>query len=209
MTTITRASIIWPRAVLALASVMTLAWFTPQTALAAETTIGSLTISEPWSRATPPAVKVAAGYATIRNGGESDDRLVGATTDIAERVEIHRTEMDDGVMRMRPLKDGLAVPAGETVTLEPGGLHLMFIGLLAPVKEGVAFPVTLTFEQAGEVALTVMPAGVGAPKPSARGSHSGGNAERGSHDVSVKRGSQTGAASSRGSHAGDETVATQ
>lgn len=134
-------------------------------ALAHDTGHGTIAIDQPWTRATPPAARAAGGFVTIHNTGADDDRLVGATSPLGT-VEIHTMDMKDGVMRMRHLPDGLAVPAGGTVMLKPGGDHLMFLGLSEPVVEGMPIPVTLRFEKAGEVMveLEVAPIGARAPK---------------------------------------------
>jgi copper(I)-binding protein len=120
-------------------------------AVAHEFKQGNLTIGHPWSRATLPGAKVAAGYLTVKNAGSAPDRLISVTADIAGKGEIHEMTVKDGVMTMRPLADGLEVPAGGEVKLEPGSYHIMFVGLKAPAVEGVKFPGTLTFEKAGTV----------------------------------------------------------
>jgi copper(I)-binding protein len=122
-----------------------------QAATAHEFKQGNLTIGHPWSRATLPGAKVAAGYLTVKNAGSAPDRLISVTADIAGKGEIHEMTVKDGVMTMRPLADGLEVPAGGEVKLEPGSYHIMFVGLKAPAVEGVKFPGTLTFEKAGTV----------------------------------------------------------
>lgn len=113
-------------------------------------TLGAIEIGHPAARAAPPAARTGAGYLTLTNTGAGEDRLVAASGAIAARIEIHETTVTDGVARMRPL-DGLLLPPGQTVALEPGGVHLMLIGLSAPLTEGESVPVTLTFEQAGEI----------------------------------------------------------
>lgn len=134
-------------------------------ALAEPTRLGDLILETPWTRATPPAAKVAGGYLTITNAGDAADRLVGGDAAFAERVEIHEMAMADGVMRMRPLEEGLAVAPGETVTLEPGGYHLMLMGLSAPLTQGETVEVTLRFAEAGEVTVTLDVAAIGAGGP--------------------------------------------
>lgn len=111
----------------------------------------TLQISQAWSRATPPAAITGAGYLTIRNTGKSADRLVGGSTPVAAKLEIHEMSMTGGVMRMRPVKGGLAIAPGQSVILKPGGYHLMLIGLKRPLKAGERLPVTLTFERTGAV----------------------------------------------------------
>jgi hypothetical protein len=116
---------------------------------------GALEVREPWARASAGGASVAAGYMTIANGTAADDRLVSVSSPRAGRVEIHEMAMDGAVMRMRALEGGLAIPAGETVTLAPGGTHLMFIDIAAPFAEGEETPVTLTFESAGAFEMTL------------------------------------------------------
>ena len=97
------------------------------------------------------AARAMALEAGITNGAKAADNLVGGTSPIAAKVEVHIMNMDGGVMRMRPLKDGLAIPAGQTVALKPGGLHVMFMSIKAPFKEGETVKATLTFEKAGTI----------------------------------------------------------
>jgi copper(I)-binding protein len=106
-------------------------------------------VHDPWARATPPGASVAGGYLRLHNSGSADDRLVAVESSAAASVEIHSMSMDGGVMRMRRLDAGLPLPAGETVALEPGGLHLMFIRPTQPFAEGAQISATLRFERAG------------------------------------------------------------
>jgi len=119
--------------------------------VAADIKVGSLTLKDPYSRATPKGAKVGAGYLEIRNDGDVADRLVSVACDCAEISEVHQMTMTDGVMRMRALTDGLEIPAGETVVLKPGGYHLMFIHLKGPFEADAMVKATLTFEHAGPV----------------------------------------------------------
>lgn len=128
-------------------------------------------IQTPWTRAVPPTSKVGAGYMTVVNTGTADDRLIAARSGIAARVEIHEMTMDAGVMRMRELKDGLAVAAGQSVELKPGGYHVMFMGLREPIKAGDVVDVTLVFEGAGEIAVKLRAAKIGAGAPPAHAGH--------------------------------------
>jgi copper(I)-binding protein len=137
-------------------------------------TIGALQIVEPWTRATPPRAPTGSGYLAIENIGQQSDRLVAIASPRAERVEIHAMTMEGGVMRMRPHAAGLDIPAGETVALTPGGLHLMFMGLTAPFSQGEAVPVTLTFEKAGTVELVMPTMPIGAQAPLGRRSQGQG-----------------------------------
>lgn len=118
-------------------------------------TLGDLKISAPFARATLPNQPVAGGFLTITNSGEAGDTLIAARSPVAGRMEVHEMAMDGNVMRMRELEDGLSVPAGETVTLEPGGYHIMFMDLAESLTEGDSAEVTLTFEEAGEVTLSM------------------------------------------------------
>ena len=121
--------------------------------LAGEYRLGSLTIKEPYARATPPGAAVAGGYMMITNSGSEPDRLVGGSVAFAKKVEIHEMKMEGEVMKMRPLADGLEIPAGGSVALKPGGYHLMFMGLGEPLKAGERHKATLIFEKAGAVEL--------------------------------------------------------
>ena len=124
--------------------------------------VGSIEIVNPWSRATPKGATVAAGYATLRNNGATPDRLIGGSTEAGRRVEIHAMEMDQGVMRMRELKNGLEIKPGGTVELKPGSFHLMFVGLTRPLQKGDRLKGTLVFERAGKVDLDYVVEAIGA-----------------------------------------------
>lgn len=120
---------------------------------------GELHVRHPWARATPPGAKVAAGYLEIRNSGKAPDRVIGADTPAAERVELHVMSTRDGVMRMRQVGD-FEVPARQRLVLQPGGSHLMLVGLKRPLAKGDRVPLTLRFERSGElkIELEVQPA---------------------------------------------------
>ncbi len=141
-------------------------------AAAQEIKAGDLVITQAWSRATPSGAKIAGAYLTIENKGTAPDRLVGGSGDVAGRFEIHEMAMDGGVMKMRPLDKGLAIDPGKTVKLAPGGYHLMLFDLKSQLKQGDKVPVTLQFEKAGKVALSLDVQGVGAQAP-AGADHSG------------------------------------
>lgn len=132
---------------------------------------GTLQIDHPWSRATPGGATVAGGYLVVKNTGTAPDRLVAATAPFAGRVEIHEMSMKDGVMVMRPLPDGLAIPAGGSLELKPGGYHIMFLDLKSPLKEGTLVDGTLTFEKAGTVPVQFKVEGMGAQGGGAHSSH--------------------------------------
>jgi periplasmic copper chaperone A len=127
--------------------------------------VGAIEIDHPWSRAVPKGAAVAAGYLTIRNTGTAPDRLVSGSTPVAGKFEIHQMSMDNGVMRMRPVTDGLEIKPGETVELKPSSFHIMMTGLKRPVEKGKPFKGTLVFEKAGtlEVDFTVEAIGATAP----------------------------------------------
>lgn len=114
---------------------------------------GSLTIDGAWTRQTAPGQSVGGGFMTIVNRGKAADRLLSGSSPAAAKIEIHTMSMDGGVMRMRPLADGLAVPAGGKVELKPGGYHIMLIGLKKPLALGGRIPVTLRFQRAGSVTV--------------------------------------------------------
>ncbi|WP_068318302.1 copper chaperone PCu(A)C [Polycladidibacter hongkongensis] len=117
--------------------------------------LGDITLSKAWSRATPPKAKGGGAFVTIHNGGTSDAHLIAAQSDLAKRTEIHEMKVADGVMTMRQMKDGLIIPAGETLELKPGSYHIMFMGLNAPLKQGEMLDVTLQFEKAGSAELKI------------------------------------------------------
>jgi copper(I)-binding protein len=112
---------------------------------------GNLVITGPWSRQSPMAADVAAGFLTIANTGQEDDRLVKAETAISSMTQIHGMKMEGDVMKMFELPEGIPIPAGGMVELKPKSLHLMFMGLAKPPAEGEHFTATLTFEKAGTV----------------------------------------------------------
>ncbi len=116
--------------------------------------LGALTVESPWARASAGAAKAGAAYFRIVNAGPEADRLLAASSPVAGRVEMHTHLMDDGVMRMRRI-DGVSVPGNEAAVFEPGGHHVMLMGLAGPLKQGGTFPLTLTFEKAGEITVSV------------------------------------------------------
>jgi copper(I)-binding protein len=121
------------------------------TAGAHDYTLGPLKIDHPWMRATPKGAAVAGGYLKITNAGSAPDRLIGGTTVVSGRFEIHEMATVDGVMKMRPLPAGLEIKPGETVELKPGSFHLMFTQLKQPVVQGKRVKGTLVFEKAGTI----------------------------------------------------------
>ncbi|MEM1341123.1 MAG: copper chaperone PCu(A)C [Pseudomonadota bacterium] len=123
---------------------------TATAAAAHEYTVGDLEVIHPMAFETAETARVGAGYLEIVNSGDSADRLVEVRADIP-RIELHTVEDNDGVVKMVEMEDGIEVPAGETVSLEPGGLHIMFMGLEGALVAGSEVPATLVFEEAGEV----------------------------------------------------------
>lgn len=130
---------------------------------------GDLVLDHAWARATPGGAKVGGGYLTIENKGTTPDKLIGGSSPAAAKVEVHEMAMNNGVMTMRPVKGGLSIAPGQSVTLAPGGYHIMMMQLKAPLKKGDKVPVTLTFEKAGEVNVTFDIQGIGATGPAMPG----------------------------------------
>lgn len=122
--------------------------------------LGDLVIENVTARATVPGAKVAGGYLTIQNNGTEPDRLITGATDIASDLQIHEMKMDGDVMKMRQLDQGIVIDAGATIALKPGGLHIMFMALKAPLEKETSFKATLNFAKAGaiEVEFNVMDA---------------------------------------------------
>ncbi|WP_293370093.1 copper chaperone PCu(A)C [Nevskia sp.] len=124
-----------------------------EAASTAETRIGDLLITSATSRETPLAGGTGPGFMTIANRGATDDRLLSATSPETTSVELHEMSMADGQMTMRALPEGLLIPAGGTVDLAPGGIHLMLIGVRDALVAGQTVPVELRFEKAGTVTV--------------------------------------------------------
>ena len=117
---------------------------------------GSIMVQDPYARASGKSASSAAAFMVVMNHGDADDRLVGVTSDAAKKVELHtHSEEANGVMTMRHLAEGAVIPAGGMHALERGGDHVMFMGLVAPMTQGDEILVTLMFENAGAVAVTV------------------------------------------------------
>ncbi|MBF0563203.1 MAG: copper chaperone PCu(A)C [Alphaproteobacteria bacterium] len=142
-----------------LASIALTAFAVP--ALANDIHAGDIVISHPWARASAGKAGNSAAYFAITDTGKSADRLVDAATPAAESAMLHLSIMENGVAKMKMLS-GIDIKPGEVVELKPGALHVMLVGLKAPLKEGDRFPMTLTFQKAGEVKLDVEIHGPGA-----------------------------------------------
>ena len=115
----------------------------------------AIQVRDAWARATVPGQSSAAAYLTISNTGAGGDRLVSVSTPIATSATLHSSTSEGGVMRMRMLPEGIAIPAGATVKLEPSGNHAMLTGLSAPISKGSSFPLSLRFERSGERQISV------------------------------------------------------
>ena len=138
------------------------------TLAAAAVSAGTITVDRPWTPATPNGAATAAAYLTIDNHGRTDDRLVSASSPVGARVELHRMSMTGGIMTMRPVPDGLDVPADKSIVLQPqANYHLMITGLKSPLKSGTEFPLTLTFAKAGAVRIDVPVLPIGSRGPDA------------------------------------------
>ncbi len=129
---------------------------------------GQLEVGNAWARATPGKSMTGAAYVTIRS--PTADKLVAASSPVAKKAELHTMSMSGMVMKMRPIA-GLDIPAGQAVTLQPGGMHIMLIGLAQPLKAGQTFPLTLTFEKAGERTVNVAVEKMGAMGPATAAQH--------------------------------------
>ncbi|HEX2525389.1 MAG TPA: copper chaperone PCu(A)C [Geminicoccus sp.] len=145
-------------------------------AAAHEYKLGELEIGHPWTRATMKGQPSAAAYLTVTNHGTAPDRLVAVASPVARAAELHSMSMDNGIMKMRALPEGLEIPPGGTVDLAPGGLHIMLVGPSQTLAEGSRVPLSLTFEKAGtvEVELDVEKAGAKPAAPAASHDHHGG-----------------------------------
>ena len=150
------------KTILPLTAALMLGLATPAISNAHEFKLGDLQIEHPWSRATPKGAKVGGGYVTVTNQGSAADRLLSVSSPAAGKVELHEMTMQDGIMKMRPLLKGIVIEAGQTVALAPGGLHIMFVDLAAPLEKGKPFAATLTFEKAGAIDVTFAVEAMGA-----------------------------------------------
>lgn len=142
-----------------------------------------ITVTQPWSRATPGGVRTGGAYLQITASDEAGDRLVDARSGAAERVELHTHIHEDGVMKMRRV-EAIDVPAGKTVSLAPGGYHLMLMNLEQPLREGDTLDLTLVFEKAGEIEVTatVEPIGAKGPGGAAATGHNAGHHGEAKHE---------------------------
>ncbi|MGB6534639.1 MAG: copper chaperone PCu(A)C [Xanthobacteraceae bacterium] len=142
----------------------------PGRTAAAEYHVGSLQITQPWARATPKGADSGAAYMTVTNTGSRVERLSCVSSPTAGKCQIHQMTMQDGVMKMRPVADGLAVKPGQTVTFKPGGYHVMLVGLKAPLEQGKTVEATLKVANGGTAQVEFPIAAIGAPAPGATAS---------------------------------------
>lgn len=147
--------------------VFSVAALLPGPAAAADYKIGSLDITQPWARATPKGATTGAAYMTVTNSGSQTARLSCASSPAAATCQIHVMAMSSGVMKMRPVDGGIEIKPGQTVTLKPGGYHLMLEGLKAPLKAGDKLEARLTSSDGASVKVDFPIAAIGAPAPGA------------------------------------------
>jgi copper(I)-binding protein len=141
-------------------------------AAAGDYDLGSIHISQPWSRATPKGAATGAGYMTLTNKGATADRVSCVSDDASVQCEIHTMTMEGGVMKMRPVEGGLEIKPGESVALKPGGNHMMFLSLKHPLEQGQTVKATLKFDHAGTIDVDYPVLAIGAPAPGATASGS-------------------------------------
>lgn len=163
--------------ILAAAAVLAVLFGVGAAARAAEPAIA---VEQPWARASIGAARPAVAYLTLRNTGTEPDRLVGVASPIAQEATLHRIRAENGVMKMEPA-GAVELPPGETVRLQPGGLHIMLMGLHEPLEEGGHFPLTLRFAHAGAITIEVPVLGVGASGPG-HARHDHGQPEHDDHE---------------------------
>ena len=151
---------------LAAAAALYAALVSPEAA-AGDYDVGSIHISQPWSRATPKGAATGAGYMTLTNKGAASDKVSCVSDDASAQCQIHTMTMEGGVMKMRPVEGGLEIKPGESVTLKPGGNHIMFLDLKHPLEQGKTIKATLKFDRAGTIDVEYPVLAIGAPVPGA------------------------------------------
>ncbi len=135
--------------------------------LAALPAWAQVTVEQPWSRATPPGAKIGVGFLRLKNAGAAAERVVGASSPVAGRVEMHVTTRDGDVMKMRQV-ESFDIPAGGSFELKPGGAHLMLTGLRRPLAKGDRVPLTLKLQSGGTLEIELNVAALGARSPGHR-----------------------------------------
>jgi copper(I)-binding protein len=126
-----------------------------------------VTVEAPWSRATPPGAKIGVGFLRLKNAGAAAERVVGVSSPVAARVEMHVTTREGDVMKMRQVQS-FEIPAGGSFELKPGGAHLMLVGLQRPLAKGERVPLTLKLQSGGTLAVELGVAELGARSPASR-----------------------------------------
>jgi copper(I)-binding protein len=134
--------------------------------------LGDLMIHDGWARASIGKAPNSAAYMTLMTHGETSDRLVAVETSSADRAELHHHVLENGIAKMRQI-EAIEIAPGEPATLEPGGLHIMLMGLTSKLEEGQMLPLTLTFEKAGDVTLEVPIKGLKAGEQHSHGQNHG------------------------------------
>jgi copper(I)-binding protein len=162
MTNIVTKTIGWG---IAVASALGLPPLAMTAAAAADYDVGSIHISQPWSRATPKGASAGAAYMTLTNNGKTPDRVNCVSSDASAECQIHSMTMDNGVMQMRPVEGGLEIKPGETVTLKPGSFHMMLLNLKHPLEQGNSMKATLKFDNGGTVDVEYPIVAIGATAP--------------------------------------------
>jgi len=150
---------------LAAAVALTFVQFAATAAQATDYNVGPIQITAPWARATPKGASSGAAYMTITNTGKTPDKVSCVSSDASAACQIHTMTMDSGVMQMRLVEGGLEIKPGETVTLKPGGLHVMLVNLKHPLEQGSTIKATLKFDAAGSVDVDYPIAAIGAAAP--------------------------------------------
>lgn len=129
--------------------------------------VGAIHISQAWSRATPKGATTGAGYMTLTNKGAAAERVSCVSDDASAQCQIHSMTMEGGIMKMRPVEGGLEIKPGESITLKPGGNHMMFLSLKHPLEQGETVKATLKFDHAGTIDVEYPVLAIGAPAPGA------------------------------------------
>ena len=149
---------------------MAIAYCISANAIANDYKAGSIAINAPWSRATPKGAQTAIGYMTIKNNGTTTDRLVGGTFEVADSFQLHAMIMENGVAKMRDLKD-IEINPGQKIEFKPGGSHAMFVNLKHPLRKGEHVKGTLIFEHAGTVQIEYDVEDIGAQRAPTKMGH--------------------------------------
>jgi copper(I)-binding protein len=144
-----------------IATAVAIACLTSTTAMATDYKAGPIEIVNPWSRATPKGASAAIGYMAIRNNGTAPDRLIGGSIEVAADFELHSMVMENGIAKMRELRD-VEIKPGQTIDFKPGGSHVMFVNLKHPLIKGEHVKGTLVFQHAGTVQIEYNVEGIGA-----------------------------------------------